>query len=162
MLQNLKRTQAEFGGSSEVIDHWLDSRQHLIVEYWKIAGIQSNLIKQPISGLPSPQELQQFCADLVDYISEGHFKIYDSVMNTWQATGFTPTQEIDEMYFKIVATTEPLLDYTDKYADVDDDDPLTDFDTDISKLGEILEDRFEFEDELIQMIADSLAVPPGA
>lgn len=162
MLKKLKRTQAQFGGSSDVIDHWLEMRQALIIAYWKIAGVQSNNTKPAITGLPEPKELQSFCQDLVDYISEGHFKIYDRVMQEWQSTGFTPTQEIDETYFKIVGTTEPILDYTDQYADVSEDDPLETFNDDLSKLGEVLEDRFEREDELIQLIADSLAIPPGA
>jgi regulator of sigma D len=32
----------------------------------------------------------------------------------------------------------------------------------MSKVGELLEVRFEVEDHLIQLIADSLAIPPGA
>jgi regulator of sigma D len=32
----------------------------------------------------------------------------------------------------------------------------------MSLVGEILETRFEVEDQLIQQISDSLAMPPGA
>ncbi|WP_086981786.1 sigma D regulator [Vibrio aphrogenes] len=163
MLNKLKQTQAQFGGSSEVIDHWLDTRQHLIVEYWKLAALKPTAHKKAaLTKLPSPQELQTFCQQVVDYISEGHFKIYDMVMSSWQSTGFSPTEEINQTYFKIVDTTEPLLNYTDKYADVDAEDELEDFDIDLSQIGEVLEERFELEDELIQMIAESLAIPPGA
>ncbi|CSB12402.1 anti-RNA polymerase sigma 70 factor [Vibrio cholerae] len=41
-------------------------------------------------------------------------------------------------------------------------DELLDLDRDLSKVGEVLELRFSLEDQLIQLIADSLAVPPGA
>ncbi|WP_105903384.1 sigma D regulator [Vibrio gangliei] len=163
MLNKLKQTQAQFGGSSDVIDHWLDTRQNLIVEYWKLATLKpTHHKKTALAKLPSPQELQNFCQHVVDYISEGHFKIYDMVMDSWQSTGFSPTEEINQTYFKIVETTEPLLNYTDKYADVDAEDELEDFDADLSQIGEVLEERFELEDELIQMIAESLAIPPGA
>lgn len=163
MLNKLKQTQAQFGGSSDVIDHWLDTRQSLIVEYWKLAALKpTHHKKAALVKLPSPEELQNFCQHVVDYISEGHFKIYDKVMDSWQSTGFSPTEEINKTYFKIVETTEPLLNYTDKYADVDAEDELEDFDTDLSQIGEVLEERFELEDELIQMIAESLAIPPGA
>ncbi len=163
MLNKLKQTQAQFGGSSDVIDHWLDTRQNLIVEYWKLAALKpTHHKKTALAKLPSPQELQNFCQHVVDYISEGHFKIYDMVMDSWQSTGFSPTEEINQTYFKIVETTEPLLNYTDKYADVDAEDELEDFDADLSQIGEVLEERFELEDELIQMIAESLAIPPGA
>ncbi|MFA0544213.1 Rsd/AlgQ family anti-sigma factor, partial [Vibrio sp. 10N.222.52.B7] len=39
---------------------------------------------------------------------------------------------------------------------------LEGFDSELSLVGEILEARFAVEDQLIQQIADSLAVPPGA
>lgn len=153
MLKKFKQTQQQWGGSSEVIDHWLDTRQTLLVEYCHLATATT---------LPAPNELQSFCQTLVDYISEGHFKIYEMVMDRWKATGFSPTEEIDHTYGRIVLTTDPLLNFTDRYAEIDEDDALEAFDSDLSLIGEILETRFEVEDQLIQLIADSLAVPPGA
>lgn len=160
MLNKLKRTQEQWGGSSEVIDHWLDTRQILLVEYCKLAALQPN--KKAVNELPTPEELQTFCQHLVDYISEGHFKIYEMVMDRWKSTGFSPTDEINQTYGKIVLTTDPLLNFTDKYAEVDPEETLESFDSDLSLMGEILETRFAVEDQLIQLIADSLAVPPGA
>ncbi|MDG3084604.1 sigma D regulator [Vibrio hannami] len=153
MLNKFKQTQEQLGGSNDVIDHWLDTRQTLVVEYCKHATS---------TALPSPTELQYFCQVLVDYISEGHFKIYEMVMDKWKATGFSPTDEINQTYGKIVLTTDPLLNFTDKYAEVDADDTLDTFDSDYSLIGEILETRFAVEDQLISLIAESLAVPPGA
>lgn len=162
MLNKFKSFQQQWGGSSEVIDHWLDTRQVLIVEYCKLGMPSPSANKKPIECLPTPEELQKFCQHLVDYISAGHFKIYEMVMDKWKSTGFSPTEEINQTYFEIVATTEPLLNFTDKYAAVSAKDALADFDSDLSNVGEIIETRFEVEDQLIQMIADSLAVPPGA
>ncbi|KII79314.1 Rsd/AlgQ family anti-sigma factor [Vibrio renipiscarius] len=162
MLKKFKKTQEQWGGSSDVIDHWLETRQSLIVEYCKLAALQPASQKAALSSLPTPIELQDFCQHLVDYISEGHFKIYDMVMDEWRSTGFEITDDINTAYAKIVLTTDPLLNFTDKYADVDQDDTLDDFNVDLSSVGETLEVRFEVEDNLIQLISDSLAVPPGA
>ncbi len=162
MLNKFKRTQEQWGGSSEVIDHWLETRQSLIVEYCKLAALQPCSTKSAVSTLPTPEELQIFCQHVVDYISEGHFKIYDMVMDKWRSTGFEATDEINQTYAQIVLTTEPLLNFTDRYADVPEDDDLEEFDSDLSLIGEIIEARFEVEDQLIQLIANSLAVPPGA
>lgn len=162
MLNKFKRTQEQWGGSSEVIDHWLETRQSLIVEYCKLAALQPCSTKSAVSTLPTPDELQIFCQHVVDYISEGHFKIYDMVMDKWRSTGFEATDEINQTYAQIVLTTEPLLNFTDRYADVPEDDDLEEFDSDLSLIGEIIEARFEVEDQLIQLIANSLAVPPGA
>ncbi|PKF77734.1 sigma D regulator [Vibrio sp. vnigr-6D03] len=161
MLNKFKQVQEQWGGSSEVIDHWLDTRQSLVVEYCKLATPQTAK-GTAVSGLPSPDVLQHFCQHLVDYISEGHFKIYDMVMDRWKSTGYSPTDEINDTYGKIVLTTDPLLNFTDKYATVSEDDPLKELESELSLIGEILETRFEVEDQLIQLIADSLAVPPGA
>lgn len=162
MLKKLKKTQEQWGGSSDVIDHWLNKRQVLIVAYCKLANLQPSAAKATIAELPSPIELQVFCQDLVDYISEGHFKIYDMVMNKWHATGFHATDDINATYGDIIETNEPLLSFTDKYATIADDEDLEDLDHDLSEVGEALEQRFGIEDSLIQLIADSLAVPPGA
>jgi regulator of sigma D len=162
MLTKFKRVQEQWGGSSEVIDHWLDTRQMLIVEYCKLAALNPNSSKTPLGQLPLPEAFEMFSQRLVDYISEGHFKIYDMVMNKWQATGFKATEEIDNTYAEIVRTTEPLLNFTDKYANVHAEDSLDDLDQDLSQLGETLEARFNVEDHLIQLIIDSLSVPPGA
>lgn len=158
MLKKFKQVQEEWGGSSEVIDHWLETRQALIVEYVKLTASTAS----KVTALPSKEELQNFSQHLVDYISEGHFKIYDMVMDKWNATGFKSTDDISQTYAKIVLTTEPLLNFTDKYADIDVEDELLDFEQDMSDVGEVLELRFEVEDKLIQLIAESLAIPPGA
>jgi len=161
MLNKFKQVQEQWGGSSEVIDHWLDTRQSLVVEYCKLA-VPHATTTQSVSSLPSPEELQLFCQHLVDYISEGHFKIYDMVMDRWRSTGFSPTDEINAAYGKIVLTTDPLLNFTDKYANTGEGDRLEQLESELSLIGEIIETRFEVEDQLIQLIADSLAVPPGA
>ncbi|MDE1515935.1 MULTISPECIES: sigma D regulator [Vibrio] len=162
MLNKFKHVQDQWGGSSDIIDHWLDNRQHVIVEYCKLAALQPCSTKTTISELPSPQALLYFCQELVDYISEGHFKIYHMVMNQWQATGFKATDEINQLYREIIATTEPLLNFNDQYATVTEYDELLELDRDLSKVGEVLEVRFSLEDRLIQLIVDSLALPPGA
>ncbi|MGV2990284.1 sigma D regulator [Vibrio sp. E150_011] len=162
MLNKFKNAQAQWGGSSEVIDHWLETRQALIVEYCKLASLQPASAPSNVIELPKPSDIGSFCDHLVDYISEGHFKIYEMVMDKWKATGFKTNEEIDGAYAKIVLTTEPLLEFNDKYVALAHDHDLPSFEPDMSKVGEILELRFEVEDTLIQLIADSLAIPPGA
>ncbi|OOF22790.1 anti-RNA polymerase sigma 70 factor [Salinivibrio proteolyticus] len=161
MLKKLERTKAQWSGYDDVIDYWLELRRQLLVEYYNVAGVA---VKKK-QNLPSKEEIDRFCDHLVDYISTGHFKIYNMVMERWQSTGFSATQETDNLYFRIVDTTDPLLDFNDKFSELDWDDEdyhFPDFDEDISSVGELLEQRFELEDTLIRVIADSLAYPPGA
>ncbi|WP_434357439.1 sigma D regulator [Parasalinivibrio latis] len=161
MLNKLERFHEQWGGYSDVIDYWLTLRQELLVDYYNIAGLSAG--KKKSLSLPDDESLHRFCELLVDYISAGHFKIYNMVMERWQATGFSTNKEIDALYFRIVSTTEPLLNFSEKYGDISlDEKNSVNFDNQISSIGELLEERFEHEDSLIQLIAESLSVPPGA
>lgn len=159
MLNTAENTQNFSNGYNDIIHYWLSLRQKLIIDYGEVAGL-SNKQKD---CLPTEDEFNRFCESLVDYISAGHFKIYDMVMARWKATGFSSNEDIDNLYFKIVATTDPLLNFNDKYSQFSlDGHNSVDFDVDISKVGEIIETRFTYEDELIKLIQESLAIPPGA
>ncbi|MGX9419472.1 sigma D regulator [Vibrio sp. RC27] len=160
MLTKFETAREQWGGSSDVIDHWLSQRQSLIVEYCKLLSLQPNA--QTLTKLPTSSEMDSFCRQLIDYISEGHFKIYDMVMEKWRATGFKTTEEIDQTYANIVQTTTPLLNFSEKYIDMDAEESIEGFDEDMSLIGELIEIRFEVEDQLIQLILDSLSIPPGA
>ncbi|KLV06651.1 anti-RNA polymerase sigma 70 factor [Photobacterium aquae] len=160
MLSKFEQVQKQWGGSSDVIDHWLMSRQQLLIDYCKLAGMPP--FEHNSRQLPTTSQLQLFCQQLVDYISEGHFKIYDMVMARWNATGYSPTEEISQLYATITQTTDPLLNFADKYTEVKDDDELPDFNDDLSAIGELIELRFALEDTLIDLIGESLACPPGA
>lgn len=160
MLTRLNQFQEQWGGSSDVIDHWLSTRQDLLVEYCKLAGLPP--FDTSSSALPDFLSIQSFTQHLIDYISEGHFKIYNMVMEKWDATGFSPTEDMSQLYARITQTTDPILNFTDKYAKDDEALLLRDFDNDFSSLGEIIEARFELEDGLIELISSSLAHPPGA
>lgn len=162
MLTKFETAREQWGGSSDVIDHWLSQRQSLLVEYVKLAALQPCATKSTMTELPTLSEIDSFCRTLVDYISAGHFKIYDMVMEKWQSTGFKATDEINQTYANILQTTDPLLNFAEKYLDIVEGDSLANFDDDMSWVGETLEVRLEVEDQLIKLILESLSVPPGA
>ncbi|MGF1732384.1 anti-RNA polymerase sigma 70 factor [Photobacterium proteolyticum] len=160
MLSKFEQVQKQWGGTSDVIDHWLMSRQQLLIDYCKLAGLPP--FEHNTRQLPTASQLQLFSQQLVDYISEGHFKIYDMVMERWNATGYSPTEDISRLYSQITQTTDPLLNFTDRYCSVDEGGDIPDFDNDLSSVGELIELRFALEDNLIELISESLACPPGA
>ena len=159
MLSKFEQVKKEWGGHNDVIDQWLMMRQQLLIDYCKLIGITPN---DENRHLPTAPKLCLFSEDLVDYISAGHFKIYDNVMARWHQTGFSPTEEMSALYAKIALTTEPLLNFNDHYGAINDHDPLETLDNDLSRIGELMESRFALEDKLIELISDSLACPPGA
>lgn len=147
MLSQLEQAQQKWGGSHSVIDAWLAERQELLVLYYKVAGCSPS---RNDKALPEQVDIQSFCQILMDYLSAGHFEIYDNIVEACQEKGPESAKLAQSLYPRITETTDVALDFNDKYAEVSQDTQmLEDFDADLSTLGEALELRFELEDELI-------------
>ena len=147
MLTRLEKAQQKWGGSHSVIDKWLTERQELLVLFCRIAGFSPYEKKD--HALPDQLQIQNFCQILMDYLSAGHFEIYDDIAKAYKEKGPESQNLANALYPRISETTDVALDFNDKYAEVDKDDLLDEFDKDLSTLGEALELRFELEDELI-------------
>ncbi|MCE2572746.1 sigma D regulator [Motilimonas eburnea] len=147
MLTKLERAKQEWGGTSHIIDNWLNDRQKVLVEYCEMAGLPPYAKEH--QALPTLEQVQGFCQSLVDYMSTGHFEIYDQVVSECEKHGAESAKLAQELYPKISQTTDSALEFNDKYGDQLGDDAATDFDSDLSKLGQIMEQRFELEDQLL-------------
>lgn len=150
MLTRLEQATEEWGGALSVIDSWLEERHQLLVSYCKLAGLPP--YERNDQALPCKTDIQNFCQILMDYLSAGHFEIYDDIVKVCSERGEESAKLARSLCPKIAASTDIALTFNDKYADSDDDaDELFEqFDHDLSALGEKLEQRFEFEDELIE------------
>ncbi len=142
MLENCQSAKERWGGVSDIIDRWLQERQELLVRY-------CGLSDTPTAN-DAPEQLQRVCQILVDYVSAGHFEIYDQLVK--EGREFEDQSALDEaqkLIGNIDETTEFALDFNDKYLETDD---LTTLTADLSKLGEILAIRFEAEDRMIEVL----------
>lgn len=147
MLTRLEQAQESWGGSHSVIDSWLEERQELLVQYCKLVGLPP--YERSDNALPNKDEIQSFCQILVDYLSAGHFEIYDDIVQACEEKGPQSLALAKTLYPKIASSTDLALNFNDQYADAKKDQDFSKFDSDLSELGEVLEQRFEFEDELI-------------
>lgn len=152
MLTKLEQAQQAWGGTHNAIDHWLEERQELIVDYCKLEGLPPF---EKTAALPSTDELQAFCQILIDYLSTGHFEVYDQIVSQCAEHSTKSLSLAQKIQPKIVLTTEALVEFNDKYADgnQDDDALIMSLDNDMSKVGELLEQRFELEDQLLYTLA---------
>lgn len=151
MLTRLKQSQEQYGGASKVIDSWLEERQEWLVRYCQLAGLQP--FDREKNTLPQANEIREFCQIMVDYLSAGHFEIYDQVVSKCEVHGPKSLAQAQDLYPKINASTDTALNFNDKYAEpMADDIAMDDFDKDLSNLGQEMEERFEFEDELIHIL----------
>ena len=150
MLTQLEQTQQKYGGANTVIDTWLAERQELLVKYCKLAGLPP--YDQDARILPDVDNVNDFCQILVDYLSAGHFEVYNDIVKQCQEHGPESAKLAETIYPQISATTSQLVDFNDKYTAINVKADLSSFDEDLSVIGQILEERLELEDELIHTL----------
>lgn len=122
------------------IEHWLEARRLLLVIYCELSEHNSNKGRQ----------LQIFCQQLIDYISEGHFEIFEELLR--EGYLFNDAKGIEkgeDLLITIHDYTQYALDFNDKYLATDD---LTTLSTDLSSLGETLAQRFDVEDNMVDIL----------
>lgn len=145
MLENCKTAKERWGGVNKIIDRWLEERQEMLVQYCALSGLHEDL-----SDVQRGEKLRGFCQILVDYVSAGHFEVYDQLIKEGREFDDADAlQEASKLYDVVDETTEKLLDFNDKYLETDD---LTSLVGDLSRLGEALEIRFSAEDRLIAVL----------
>jgi regulator of sigma D len=149
MLENCQNARERWGGVNEIIDRWLQERQEMLVQYCALSAMDQQESNTAVRG----EMLRNLCQILVDYVSAGHFEIYDQLMK--EGREFEDDEALHEagdLFAVIDNTTEELLDLNDKYLETDD---LTSLDADLSALGQTLEVRFSAEDRMISVLHTS-------
>lgn len=147
LLTKVETLRAQFGGRFDALDHWLASRKDLLVLYCKLS-----LVPNRREALPSDGEIGQLCNALVDYVSAGHFEIYEQLLDVADKRSPEAQQLAKRLFPRIAQGTDAILNFTEKYGDHTDDSLSPDFDNELAAVGELLEDRFELEDALIQAL----------
>lgn len=136
------------GNSLELIDHMLVERQQLLALLLQVSGIN---LKD--AGESDQELIDEFCQVLVDYIAAGHFGLYDRIVKKQERR-----KEIAELavkvYPRIDVATQIALSFNEKY-DANNGRDLTNFQQDLSQLGEEITTRLELEDQLISCLLES-------
>ena len=146
MLENCKNAQERWGGVSQIIDRWLHSRQDLLVSFCSLSEKKTFAD----SDKEAEASVRTLCQQLVDYISAGHFEVYDQLIQEGQAFEDTEgLQQAKSLYREIDGTTDLAVDFNDKYQETDD---LSTLSKDLSELGVALETRFAAEDRMIDTL----------
>lgn len=144
MLENCRNARERWGGVSDLIDRWLKERQELLVQYCELSeaasGAQTVVLRE---------QLEQLCDILVDYVSAGHFEVYEQLMNEAREFNDGGVELAARLYPKIQETTEVTLSFNERF---EADRTQEELANDLSQLGEALETRFELEDYLIERL----------
>ncbi|ENA0612394.1 sigma D regulator [Enterobacter bugandensis] len=151
MLNQLESLTERVGGSNKLVDRWLHVRKHLLVAYYNLVGIKPG--KESYMRL-NEKALDDFCQSLVDYLSDGHFNIYERIIREMEGT--SPFLAATKLYPLLEANTQQIMDYYDSTLEnAIDHDNYLEFQQALSDLGEAMEERFTLEDRLIALVLDN-------
>jgi len=142
MLENCRNAQERWGGVHLLLDRWLQCRHQLVSAF-------QELNSRPQASGPA---LEDFCAQLMDYASAGHFEIYEQLLA--EARDFGDEQALTlaaKVFPQIEASTAVILDFNDRCDNGDCRDSAG-LSHEFARLGQLLEQRFELEDCLIEVL----------
>lgn len=95
--------------------------------------------------------LTGFSQLLIDYVSLGHFGVYERLLAGTERRERVLSVAKD-IYPEFSTTTEAAISFNDKYEKVEDIDRFDELERDLSELGEWLAKRTELEDRLCELM----------
>ncbi|MDH1264000.1 MULTISPECIES: sigma D regulator [unclassified Pseudomonas] len=145
MLESCQNAQERWGGVHLLIDRWLKERHELVAAYAAASQAQQ-------APDADKQTVERFCEILVDYVSAGHFEVYEQLTNEAKAFGDQRGLELaKQIYPRIEAITEVALSFNDRCDGKDSRDSCS-LGEELKRLGQLLHERFELEDCLIEVL----------
>jgi len=134
--------------TNKLIQELLDERKEVWAEYGAIAAMRPFRSDQPLEI-----ELRKFCQIMIDYVSLGHFGIYQRIGDGSERRRKV-IETAERIYPRVTEITEAAVAFNDKYEKLDGDSLRKSLASDLSRLGEELATRFELEDQLVQAMLD--------
>ena len=148
MLENHVEPKQQLNCKNTAVENWLAERSQVIVLFCKLSGYRN----QP--ELPEIEQINLFCDILIDYVSAGHFEVYEQIVNDCEVNGPASIELLNKLYPHISKTTDIVVDFNEKYSKKPntEGDQMSRFDTDLSALGEAIAKRVDLEDNLIDTL----------
>lgn len=146
MLERCQNAQERFNGVHKLIDNWLDERSELVKAYLAVKGELDD-------SIPNGKTQSAFCEVLVDYVSAGHFEIYEQLNK--EALAFDDARGLElaaTIYPRIEAITQHALDFNDRCDGKKHRPACEALAAKFKELGALLDERFELEDCLIDVL----------
>jgi len=139
---NTERRQQSY----ELIAKLQNERQKVLSLYCNFAGLKPFSANDAVKSL-----LTQFSQILVDYVSLGHFGVYERLLAGTERRSRVLSVAKD-IYPEFSLTTDAAISFNDKYDNVEKIDVFEDLEQDLSVLGENLAKRIDLEDRLCEVM----------
>jgi regulator of sigma D len=135
----------------DIIDAWLIERQALLTQF--VALPQMSVAEDVV------QELHHFCEAMVDYSSRGHFNVYEQLLTHIATHSVKHVATTNALLGNIHDTTDKIIIFDDEYGAVEklSIQDIGHFSGRLSRLGEVLTERFNLEDELMGLVQETLS-----
>lgn len=150
MLERCKTAQERWGGVHAIIDRWLQTRKGLIEAWVELRE------REEYTPTDTPK-VQAFCELLVDYVSTGHFEVYEQL--ALEAQDFhdaTALECFQQLMPEIDKNTEIVLEFNDRYDTKEHcNAQLEDLPISLQTLGLVMDERFAYEDRLIEELHEA-------
>lgn len=139
-----------------LVQRWLHERQELIVLMCAINGLEDFTPRHTATST----KIQAFCQVLIDYMSAGHFEIYDELLREGESASSAALERARRILAKLQKSTDAALRFNDIY-DTDEhcEELMDNLPLELSELGELLAERFQLEDEMIRLLHAHTAEP---
>lgn len=147
MLERCKTAQERWGGVDRLIDRWLADRKKLVEQYVAVRD-------RTAQGSSVQQQLNLFCSALLDYVSAGHFSVYEQLVRGAEEAG-------DERALDLMTKVMPRIETITQFAVIFNDyygaQTKRQLKEDVMqsrllKMGGLMVERFELEDCLIEVL----------
>ncbi|MES2664198.1 MAG: sigma D regulator [Pseudomonadota bacterium] len=142
----LDRRSSTWQEMNSILNRWLKERNELIFLLCSVTGLDQ--LHDKTTSLHS--KLQNLCQVLVDYVSAGHFEVYEKLVQEGEVFGENHRSLIANVYPKLQHSTDIALQFHDRYESFMHQAELDSLTKDLGNLAELLELRFELEDQLIK------------
>ena len=139
---NTERRQQSY----ELIAKLQNGRREVWSLYCNVAELKPFSANDAVKSL-----LTQFSQILVDYVSLGHFGVYERLLAGTERRSRV-LSVAKELYPEFSATTDAAISFNDKYDNVEKIEVFEDLEQDLSILGESLAKRIDLEDRLCEVM----------
>jgi regulator of sigma D len=132
--------------SNELIAKLQNGRREVWSLYCKVAELKPFSANDIVKIF-----LTQFSQILVDYVSLGHFGVYERLLAGTERRSRV-LSVAKELYPEFSKTTDAAISFNDKYDNVQKIEVFDDLEQDLSDLGESLAKRIDLEDRLCEVM----------
>ena len=138
--------QQRWSNVDSLLERLMKERQALISQYCQFA----DAAPYKPGEASTLEQISDFCQILLDYVSAGHFEVYAELLEEAESFADGSAEAAKNLLPKITLSTEAALEFNDLYEKAEG--PFINLASRLSKLGELMEARFEYEDELIEKL----------